>query len=169
MFKLRFPKNSISRWSEQYSKYYDDSEVIAIGRNARMQGYLTGEQFRRIAEWKTPRSRSRCLKNAEEYVHVVTASALGASEPRFKIEALRLLDGVDWPTASVILHFCDAGNWPIIDYRAFWSLSEKAPAGRYTFKLWEAYTGYTRDLSRELNVDMRVIDRALWTFSKVRQ
>jgi hypothetical protein len=169
MFKLRFPKTSVPKWAERYSEYYDDSEVIAIGQDARTRGYLTGEQFRRMARWKTARSRSRCLRNSEEYVNAVTGSSLGASEPRFKIEALRLLDGVDWPTASVILHFCDEGDWPIIDYRAFWSLGQKPPAGRYSFSLWEAYTDFTRRLSREIAADMRTIDRALWSFSRVHQ
>jgi hypothetical protein len=122
-----------------------------------------------MAKWKTPRSQSRCFKNSDEYVHAVTSNALAASEPRFKIEALRLLDGVDWPTASVILHFCDRGDWPIIDYRAFWTLKQDPPAGKYSFGLWEAYTDFTRDLARELAVDMRTLDRALWTYSKERQ
>ncbi len=35
---------------------------------------------------------------------------------------LRFLDGVEWPTASTILHFCGARPYPILDYRALWSL-----------------------------------------------
>lgn len=103
------------------------------------------------------------------FVREVTAAAFSASEPRFKIEVLRLLDGVDWPTASVLLHFCDTEPWPIIDYRAFWSLSQPAPAGNYSFALWTSYSDYTRQLAKELNVNMRVLDRALWAYSKVKQ
>jgi hypothetical protein len=169
MFKLRFRRNTLVEWAGRYSKYYDDSEVIEIGREVRTQGYLKAQQFRLIARWKTPRTQSRCLKNSEEYVNAVTGSALAASEPRFKIEALRLLDGVDWPTASVILHFCDRADWPIIDYRAFWSLKQNAPAGRYSFGLWEDYTEYTRTIARESAIDMRTLDRALWTYSKEHQ
>jgi len=33
--------------------------------------------------------------------------------------------GVQWPTAWVILHFCDRGKFPIIDYRALWQYSKE--------------------------------------------
>lgn len=75
-----------------------------------------------IAEWKTARSRSHCRKNDDGYVKEVTRAALSSNNERFKIEVLRLLDGVEWPTASVILHFCDRGRYPILDVRALWSL-----------------------------------------------
>lgn len=169
MFKLRVPKDSIESWASRYSEFYDDSEVEALGHAARTAGYLAADQFRRIARWKTPRSQSRCRKNSETFVREVTAAAFSASEPRFKIEVLRLLDGVDWPTASVLLHFCDKEPWPIIDYRAFWSLSQASPAGSYSFALWASYANYTRQLAKELNVSMRVLDRALWAYSKVKQ
>lgn len=169
MFRLRVPRNSIESWASRYSEFYDDSEVEDLGNVARRTEYLTGDQFRQMARWKTPRSQSRCLKNSETFVREVTNAAFTASEPRFKIEVLRLLDGVGWPTASVLLHFCDKERWPIIDYRAFWSLGQASPAGKYSFSLWESYSDYTKQLAADLDVTMRVLDRALWTFSKVKQ
>ena len=169
MFKLKVPAKAIQLWAERYGEHYDDREVEAIGKAARVAGYLTGDQFRRIAKWKTPRSQPQCLQNSEAYVRQVTRSALDATEPRFKIEVLRLLDGVDWPTASVMLHFCDAERWPIIDYRAFWSLGQPTPAGSYSFALWDEYTTFARRLADELEVNMRTLDRALWAYSKANQ
>lgn len=168
-FRLRVRTDSLEKWAVRYEEFYDDSEVMAIGRLVMETGFLTGNQFRTIARWKTPRSQSCCLKNSEAFVQEVTRSALSSSEPRFKIEALRLLDGVDWPAASVILHFCDQERWPIIDYRAFWSLGQKSPAGRYSFSLWDSYVSYTRLMSDEHEVSMRTLDRALWAYSKVKQ
>jgi hypothetical protein len=73
---------------------------------------------------------------------------------------LRLLDGVDWATTSVILHFCDRRRWPILDVRAFWGLGGEVP--KYiTYPLWEAYTEGTRGLANQHRVSMRVLDRAL--------
>ena len=69
----------------------------------------------------------------------------------------------------MLLHLCDKEPWPIIDYRAFWSLGQAAPAGSYSFALWASYSDYTRQLAKELNVSMRVLDRALWAYSKVKQ
>ena len=95
----------------------------------------------------------------------MTRHALAARDARFKIEVLRLLDGVDWATASVVLHFCDPEPWPILDVRAFWSLGQAVPA-YITFPVWEAYTTHTRALASKYGVSMRTLDRALWGYSK---
>ena len=108
-FKLRFPVSAIERWAEAFSDPSDSVIEKDIAPAARRQGYLTRDQFLRIAEWKTVRSRARCRKNEAEYVKEVTRAALSSKNERFKVQALRLLDGVEWPTASVILHFCDRG------------------------------------------------------------
>lgn len=169
MFKLKIPRDAIQVWADRYGEYYDDTDAQAVGAAARVAGYLTLDQFLKIAKWKTQRSKSLCLRNSDAYVRTVTGSAFSATEPRFKVEAFRLLDGVDWPTASVILHFCDSQRWPILDYRAFWSLSQPSPAGGYSFLLWQAYTTYTRQLADEVGVSMRTLDRALWAYSKEKQ
>jgi hypothetical protein len=81
---------------------------------------------------------------------------------------LRSLEGVEWPTASVILHFCDRGPYPILDYRALWSLGYARPP-TYTYEFWNAYTGFLRALSRDTGRDMRTVDKALWQYSKEHQ
>jgi len=43
----------------------------------------------------------RCASNSAEEVRDVTALAFSTSDERAKIGLLRLLAGVDWPTASV--------------------------------------------------------------------
>jgi hypothetical protein len=167
-FKLRIPPGEIHAWAARYGEDYDDRDAERIGAAARSAHHLSRDQFLSLAEWKTKRTKSRCGKNSEEYVRQVTGSALTADEPRFKIEALRLLDGVDWATASVILHFCDGADWPIIDFRAFWSLGQPAP-NKCSYSIWQAYTTYTRSLARDLKVSMRTLDRALWAYSKAKQ
>jgi hypothetical protein len=101
-------------------------------------------------------------------VRDATALALQSSDDRVKIGVLRLLNGVDWPTASVILHFCDVLPFPILDYRALWSPGYEAPPP-YTFDFWQAYTAYTRELARSAGLSMREVDRALWQYSKENQ
>jgi hypothetical protein len=167
-FKQRIPPAEIHAWAARYGKDFDDRDAERIGAAARSAHQLSRDQFLSLAEWKTKRSKSHCRKNSEEYVRQVTRSALTADEPRFKIEALRLLDGVDWATASVILHCCDDADWPIIDFRAFWSLRKPAPT-QCSYSIWQAYTAYTRGLARDLKVSMRTLDRALWAYSKAKQ
>jgi hypothetical protein len=87
---------------------------------------------------------------------------------RLQIEVLTLLDGVSWPTASVILHFFHSAPYPIVDFRALWSLKNKVPK-RYGFNFWQKYTSYCRGLSKRAGVSMRTLDRALWQFSKENQ
>ncbi|MGH7322475.1 MAG: hypothetical protein ACRELA_23010, partial [Candidatus Rokuibacteriota bacterium] len=81
---------------------------------------------------------------------------------------LRTLAGIEWPTASVILHFCDGRPYPILDYRALWSLGFAKPPA-YTFDFWWAYTDFARVLAQSTGHDMRTLDRALWQFSKAHQ
>lgn len=79
-----------------------------------------------------------------------------------------LLDGVSWPVASVLLHFGSCDRYPILDFRALWSLRIKVPK-QYDFGFWWAYTLYCRSLADEHNVSMRTLDRALWQYSKEKQ
>jgi len=74
---------------------------------------------------------------------------------------LLLLNGVHWPTASVILHFCHADPYPILDVRALWSLGIDANTVPYNFEFWNEYTQFCRKLAGEAKVTMRELDRAL--------
>lgn len=166
-FKLRFPSQEIQKWSARFS--YGDSDVTQIGQEAAKIGFLSRNQFAAIVGWKTRnRQKGRALLNAATYVEEVTRISFSTSESRLKIEVLRLLDGVQWPTASAILHFCEPDHWPILDYRALWSLSQPDDQ-RYDFELWSSYTEYTRKLATQSQVSMRTLDRALWAYSKANQ
>ena len=94
--------------------------------------------------------------------------ALGSRDERFKVQALRLLVGVEWPTASVILHFCDRGRYPILDVRALWSAGLDATPS-YGYLLWMEYTDFVRKLATDAGVSMRTLDKALWQYSKENQ
>ena len=166
-FRLRFPIRQVSRWAAAFSDP-DDPEIERRARRARRQRYLTKADFLRLARWKTPRSRRRIERNEESFVREVTRTALTTPDERLRIEVLTMLDGVDWPTASVILHFCHREPYPVLDYRAIWSLGvEKPPA--YQFPFWWDYTRACRRLAARASCSMRELDRALWQFSKERQ
>jgi hypothetical protein len=167
-FKLQFPKRQIPHWAEQYAYQIGDADITNLGRKARERGYLRKDDYLTLCYWKTPRTQSRCARNPDDRVREATRLALGTTDNRAKIGILRLLDGVDWPTASVILHFCDPLPYPILDYRALWSLGYRKPPP-YTFEFWMAYTAFTRELSRATGHSMRTVDRALWQYSKEKQ
>ncbi|MGA3100080.1 MAG: hypothetical protein ABSF25_26810 [Bryobacteraceae bacterium] len=140
-----------------------------VGPTARENGYYTKAHFLELCRWKTPRSRPRCTANDEEYIRDVTALALATKNERLRIEVLTLLDGVGWPTASVLLHFGHWERYPILDFRALWSLSIPEPQGEYKFSFWWDYVQICREIAEKCGVTMRTLDRALWQFSSVHQ
>jgi hypothetical protein len=166
-FRLRFAAEAVRKWAHRY-QYESDEAVVRVATAARRRGHFEREELRVLARWKTPRSASRIARNEAEFVRETTRVALSTRSERLRIEVLTLLDGVDWPTASVILHFAHADPYPILDYRALWSLGVSHPP-RYSFELWEAYVAFTRAAARRLRVSMRELDRGLWQYSKERQ
>ncbi|MGE5277768.1 MAG: hypothetical protein ACM3SU_12290 [Acidobacteriota bacterium] len=166
-FRLRFPVRQVARWAAAFSDP-DDAGIERLAARARRRGCITKADFLRLAAWKTSRSRRRVERNTESFVRAVTRTAMATPEERLRIEVLTLLDGVDWPTASVILHFCHREPYPVLDYRALWSLGvEKPPA--YNFPFWRDYTLACRSLAARASCSMRELDRALWQFSKEKQ
>ena len=166
-FRLRFPVSEITFWADRYA-YADDSQVVAIGEAAGGRGWYTRDEFLTVARWKTPRSKSRCETNDASSVKEVTWLALSTPDERLRIAALTRLHGVQFPTASVLLHLAHGDRYPIIDYRALWSLGVEAPVS-YSFGFWWAYTQVCRSLADEAGVSMRTLDRALWQYSKRHQ
>jgi hypothetical protein len=166
-FKLRFADGQVGKWAGRYDAVLD-TRVEEIGRQGRDRGYLSHDELRVLGHWKTPRSAPRIARNDPEFVRETTRVALGTASERLRIEALTLLEGVEWPTASVILHFAHPEPYPILDYRALWSLGVSPPP-RYGFEMWQAYVAFTRSTAHRLGVSMRDLDRALWQFSKERQ
>lgn len=166
VFHLRFPVREIERWATRYE--YGDTKALSIEPAVKQRGFLIKDEFMAVCHWKTPRSQRRCDANSPDFVRDVTQCALNTTSERLRIEVLTLLSGVSWPTASVILHFFHKDPYPILDFRALWSISRDVPK-RYEFSLWQAYTEFCRNLSQKAGVSMRTLDRALWQYSKEKQ
>ncbi len=166
--ELKFPENKIDYWAGQYDYPLQDTPVTDLVPEVRQCGFLTLNQLFVVAQWKSPRSAGHIQNNDEDYVRTITGFALHTENERAKIEVLTILDGVSWPTASVILHFFHAENYPILDFRALWSVGAKDPA-QYTFGFWWDYVLFCRDLADRAGKDMRTLDMALWAYSKENQ
>ena len=168
-FRLRFPEADIPAWAARFGDdgsdgvFLDDIRPIVVTR-----GHLTRPEFLKICAWKSVRTKPSCRRNGAHKVETLTRAAFATSDEALKISLLRLLDGVEWPTASTILHFCDARPYPILDYRALWSLGFANPP-RYTMEFWLAYLAFTRNLADRLGLPIRTVDKALWQYSKERQ
>jgi hypothetical protein len=114
------------------------------------------------------RTQPRCASNSSEFIRDVTQCALSTPSERLRIEVLTLLNGVSWRTASVILHFFHRDLYPIVDFRAVWSVHGSVPS-QYHYEYWWKYTKFCRDVARQAGASMRTLDRALWQYSKENQ
>lgn len=168
---LKFPESDIPAIAARYVLGLSpkdkllETEIEGFRVVVQSSGYLTKDQLRKLAKWKSRRSAGWIDDNEDDFIQEITAFALSAKDERARIESLTLLDGVEWAMASVILHFCHKDPYPILDFRALESLSTKQPRS-YNFKFWEEYKSVTRDLAKRAGVDMRTLDRAMWKYDE---
>ena len=168
----RFDCGKIKELADRYTSCQNEKDRKAEGRieelvgpTVKKTGYYSKEHFLDLCHWKTPRTQPRCTANDEQFICEVTELALKTTSERLRIEVLTLLDGVGWPTASVLLHFGHLEDYPILDFRALWSLSIPEPKGEYRFSFWWDYLLICRTIAKKCGVTMRTLDRALWQFS----
>ena len=166
--KLRFNENELIEYANRY-QYETDDILSNLSISVKQKKYLTRDEFIKICAWKTPRSKPKVASNQKEYIEEITKISLTTESDQLRIEVLTLLNGVSWPTASTILHFCHNKEFPIIDFRALYSLGFDAIPNKYDYPFWKKYTKYCRSLSDKLKLDLRTIDRGLWQYSKENQ
>ena len=132
------------------------------------QNYLTRDDFIKIGRWKSPRPTKYYESNSEALVKEISNIAFCTTNEELKIGILTLLKGCSYPVASVILHFKYPNHYPIIDFRALWSLRGIKPPN-YTYEFWQKYVDDTRSIAGQLKVDIRTLDKALWKYSEEHQ
>lgn len=165
---LRFAEEEIPYWADRYEYVRDDNAIIDLVPGVQNSGHLTKDQLLMVAYWKSPRIVPLVKRNDASFVKEITHWSLMATNERSRIEVLTLMDGLLWPTASVILHFFHQDSYPILDFRALWSVSEEPPSF-YDFEFWKRYYDYCRSLASRTEVSMRTLDKALWQYSKENQ
>jgi hypothetical protein len=169
VFRLRFDLSMLSYWAARYVLYELENRIQnTFVPQVRKAQFLDRRAFLAVCKWKTPRSQKHCRRNQPDFIREVTKCAFGTSNERLMIEALTLLHGVNWPTASTILHWFHRDPYPILDFRALWSVGCRVPK-QYGFDFWRDYTRYCRKLADKAGVPMRTLDRALWQYSKENQ
>ena len=164
---LRIPTQELPACWKRYD-YAADPDLSDVGRAAKIQGFLTREQLHEVALWKSRRRAALVNENDEGFVREVTEFAFRAKHEHSRIGSLVLLAGIHYPTASVILHFCVDDTYPILDFRAIWSLGLKQPSV-YTPEYWVEYTETCRTLAKQFGLSVRQFDMALWQYSRENQ
>ena len=166
--KLKFELNDIRSIASRYEYPISETELMDLKTTVNGRGFLTKNELEKIAYWKAPRSAGHAHKNDEDYVTEITRFAFATECERARVESLTLLDGVSWPTATVILHLFHSDPYPILDFRSLWSVSIDKPT-QYSFALWWTYVKFCREIAQATGVDMRTLDRSLWQYSKENQ
>ena len=167
--KIKFDLECVQHWSSKY-EFKDECPVIGLADQVRNRGYFEKSELQTVCEWKSLRPAWHLEENEESLVQEVTQFALKTEYDKAAIESLTILHGVGAPTASVILHFFHKKDYPILDFRALWSVSLiESDKYNYSYALWSKYVEYCREKANEAGVSMRVLDRALWQYSKCNQ
>ena len=132
---------------------------------------MTRDEFLELGMWKSKRPKNHYLKNDDASVRKITKIAFSSdTSEKTRIETLQRLKGVGYPVASALLHFgLSSKKYPIIDFRALWSLYGKKDKIKYNFNLWDKYCTSCLDLARQHNLSLRDLDKAMWQFSKENQ
>ena len=168
--RLRFALSEVQHWSDIYDYPAPDKPIRAIGATAGRRGWYTRDEFLTVMRWKAgERTQSLCEENSETAVVEATRLALATTDERQRMRALTDLTGVALRSASALLHFARPKSYPILDFRALWSLGIDKRPRSYSFTLWGDYVLTCRSLAKEAGVSLRTLDRALWKYSKDNQ
>ena len=178
MGRLRIDEAFVIRWSERYLE--DVSEADAefeehlfsdVSATVRARGHLALGEFMTIGTWKSPRARSRLERNDGRRVRAITSLAF-APDTVERASVLTSLSGVGEPIASAILAVWDPHRYTVFDWRATETLQAagrfRASGGHVSLGL---YLAVCRELADRLDLPgadvpkLRLLDRALWTYS----
>jgi len=162
--QINLTRDQILEYASRYV-YDADDGLGALMEAAAQRGHLTRDDLVAVAKWKWRGGRTRrlCSQNTEAEVEEITAVSFAATSERLRIGALLALRGVQWPMASVILHFAFPDRYPILDVRA---MNTVGGSTLYTFEKWQDYVALCRETAVAHGITLRTLDRALWAFDK---
>lgn len=133
----------------------------------RTQGELSKGIFVRLARWKSKRKTPDYESNSEAEVRGATRRAFAANSDEEAIRSLTILRGVATRTASALLHWMVPDRYPILDFRVVQALGESEPTDWESTEYYARIADRIRDLANHGRVDLRTIDRALWSWNKL--
>ena len=173
--RLRYAsKSEILKWSKKYKPDEGicklEKKLIEMKPTVEQQGFLKIDELKTLVKWKSERRYALIKDNNNGDVEHITKCAFLVKDERARIEILTCLRGVAFPIASAILHFFHEDPYPILDFRAPWSIGFEEKEIKYSFKFWERYMKRCRKLTSESGIKcMRTLDRALWKYSDENQ
>ena len=171
-YVLKPKRTELKALAKKYFEFdYSDKNVLKEKARdfVKEKGFLNKKIFYEICRWKSTRQTKRYQENNEEDIKEITKFAFSTKSERLRIDSLTILSGVQYPTASALLHLCFKNRYPILDFRALWSLSVDISKITINYELWSSYCSYCKTTSDMYGLDLESLDQALWTYSKLHQ
>lgn len=171
---MRLSSDELTSYRDRYDARYQETDDGIVERELKewfkLHRYLDREHFIKLGLWKSkrPKKNYESEENDDLTVTEITKFALSSKNERVKIKSLMVLKGVSWPVASVILHFANPDQYPILDFRVIWSLGWQQPV-QYSFDFWQRYVNELSRIAGEQHFSLRDLDKALWQYSKEKQ
>ncbi len=159
-------KNDIGSFIENYDV---EVQLFKTGKLIKERGYLNKKEFLSICLWKSRRPKPLYIQNDENFIIEQSRKAFCEQDEVKKIEYLTAFKGVEIATASAILSVVFPENYGIIDVRCIEALNnlKQIDFERITIQNWIKYISLLRDLSIELNLSCREIEKALFAYNRI--
>jgi hypothetical protein len=160
-------------WSRKYDKSFgwQAQRERELGSKFRKAKVLTLADLAQVVEWKfkeEPEKKTRVLelvtRNDEATVNRLSSQALSipSCEDAYRMNCLTLLEGISPVLASVILTFFDPKQYGILDATIWKALLGNPPPNLLTTQNYLKLLFAMRKTAAKQNLDVRVIDKALY-------
>jgi len=160
-------------WSRKYDKAFgwQAQRERELGYRFRKAKTLTLADLAQVVEWKfreEPEKKTRVLelvsRNNEATVNRLSSQALSipSCEDAYRMTCLTLLEGISPVLASVILAFFDPKQYGILDPAVWRALLGNPPPNLLTTQNYLKLLTAIRKTAAKHNLDVRVIDKALY-------
>jgi len=170
-------KAAFLMWARKYDKAFgwQAQRERELGSKFRKAKALTKADLAQVVEWRfkdEPEKKTRVLelvaRNDETTVNRLSSQALSipSCEDGYRMNCLTLLEGINPVLASVILTFFDPKQYAILDPAVWKGLLGNPPAGLLTTQNYLKLLEAIRKTAAKQNLDVRVIDKALYKKSK---
>jgi len=166
-------KADFLKWCRKYDKAFgwQTQRERELGAKFRKNKALTCADLANVVEWKCrdePEKKARTLalvaRNDEANVNRLSSQALSipSCEDAYRMNCLTLLEGVSPVLASVILAFFDPKQYCILDAYTWKALLGNVPPNMQTTQNYLKLLAVIRKTAAKQNLDVRVIDKALF-------
>lgn len=160
-------------WSRKYDKAlgWQAQRERELGAKFRRNKVMTKTDLAAVVDWRfndEPDKKDRALelvgRNSEENVSRVSSQIfnLVSGDDVYRMNSLTMLEGVSPVLASVVLAFFDPKSYGIFDVRVWKPLLGNAPGNLLTTANYVKFLAALRKTAKKHNLDVRVVDKALF-------